>query len=262
MDVNYPVSRIVFEGFQHDPRLKTTPYHKLLLDAGRLGRKSGAGHYRYDARGRMLDAPDPDYVPAAEPATDALVPERRARLAELLAAAGVEGLSEDDGTAPIVVAPLGEDASSCAVRLGVDHRRLVALDLTGDTARRITLMTAPGAAPAPRERLAAALLRTGRKVTAIKDSPGFVLQRVRAMIANLGMEMAQTGLAAPADIDLAMRLGLNYPKGPFALADEMGAATTLRIMQQLHALTGDDRYRPSLWLRRRAQLNLPVDTPA
>jgi 3-hydroxybutyryl-CoA dehydrogenase len=82
------------------------------------------------------------------------------------------------------------------------------------------------------------------------------------MIANLGMEMAQTGLAAPADIDLAMRLGLNYPKGPFALADEMGAATTLRIMQQLHTLTGDDRYRPSLWLRRRAQLNLPVDTPA
>jgi 3-hydroxybutyryl-CoA dehydrogenase len=261
IDVNYPVSRIVFEGFQHDPRLKTTPYHKLLLDAGRLGRKSGAGHYRYDARGRMLDAPDPDYVPAAEPATDALVPERRARLAELLAAAGVEGLSEDDGTAPIVVAPLGEDASSCAVRLGVDHRRLVALDLTGDTSRRITLMTAPGAAPAPRERLAAALLRTGRKLSAIKDSPGFVLQRVRAMIANLGCEMAQMGLASPGDIDLAMKLGLNYPLGPFEMAEHMGAKETLRIMEQLHATTGDDRYRPSLWLRRRALLGVPLNTP-
>jgi 3-hydroxybutyryl-CoA dehydrogenase len=161
-----------------------------------------------------------------------------------------------------VVAPLGEDASTCAVRLGVDHRRLVALDLTGDTSRRITLMSAPGADPEPRARLAAALVRTGRKVTAVKDSPGFVLQRVRAMIANLGMEMAQTGLAAPADIDLAMRLGLNYPKGPFALAAEMGAAPTLRILEQLQAITGDDRYRPSLWLRRRALLGLPLDTPA
>ena len=217
MDVNYPVSRIVFEAFQNDPRLKTTPYHKLLVDAGRLGRKTGVGHYRYDANGRMIDPPSPDHATDAVPAARAFVPE-------------VE-------------------------------ERLVALDLTGDTSRRVTVMTAPGADPAARDSVAAALGRSGRQVTAIKDSPGFVLQRVRAMIANLGMEMAQTGLAAPADIDLAMRLGLNYPKGPFALADEMGAATTLRIMQQLHTLTGDDRYRPSLWLRRRALLNLPADTP-
>jgi 3-hydroxybutyryl-CoA dehydrogenase len=261
MDVNYPVSRIVFEAFQNDPRLKTTAYHKLLVDAGRLGRKSGIGHYRYDERGRMVDAPDPDFAPAAEPATHVLVAEGTPALDGLLAAAGVAALAEDDGAAPIVVAPLGEDASACAVRLGVDHRRLVALDLTGDLTRRLTLMTAPGADPAARARLAAALRRTGRKVTAIKDSPGFVLQRVRAMIANLGMEMAQIGLAAPADIDLAMRLGLNYPKGPFAIAEEMGAGATLRIMQQLQALTGDDRYRPSLWLRRRASLGLSADTP-
>jgi 3-hydroxybutyryl-CoA dehydrogenase len=158
--------------------------------------------------------------------------------------------------------PLGEDCTSFAVRTGYDFRRLVALDLTGDTSRRITLMSAPGADPGPRERLAAALVRAGRKVTAIRDSPGFVLQRVRAMIANLGMEMAQIGLAAPADIDLAMRLGLNYPKGPFALAEEIGAGTTLEILEQLQAITGDDRYRPSLWLRRRALLGLPLDTPA
>jgi 3-hydroxybutyryl-CoA dehydrogenase len=262
MDVNYPVSRIVFEAFQNDPRLKTTPYHKLLADAGRLGRKCGAGHYRYDERGRMIDPPDPDYAPAAEPAARVVVPEHAAALAGLLAEAGVEVRGEDDGEAPIVAAPLGEDASACVVRLRLDHRRLVALDLTGDTSRRITLMTAPGADPAPRARLAAALVRTGRKVTAVRDSPGFVLQRVRAMIANLGMEMAQIGLAAPADIDLAMRLGLNYPKGPFALAEEMSARATHEILERLQAITGDDRYRPSLWLRRRALLGLPLGTPA
>ena len=259
MDVNYPVSRIVFEAFQNDPRLKTTAYHKLLVDAGRLGRKSGVGHYRYDERGRMVDVPDADFVPQAERARAAFMPD--AGPSEVLAAAGIEVLEDDDGAAPIVTTPLGEDATACAVRLGLDHRRVVAVDPTGDTSKRVTLMTAPGADPALRERVAAALVRAGRKVTLIRDSPGFVLQRVRAMIANLGMEMAQIGLAAPADIDLAMRLGLNYPKGPFEIAGEMGAATTLAILQQLQAITGDDRYRPSLWLRRRALLGLSADTP-
>lgn len=260
MDVNYPVSRIVFEAFQNDPRLRTTPHHKLLVDAGRLGRKSGIGHYRYDGQGRMVDPPSPDHATAAAPARHAFVPETDDRLVALLEAGGIAPVA-DDGAVPVVAAPLGEDATTFAVRMGLDHRRLVAIDVTGGHDRRITLMTAPGADPTPRDAVAAAFAARGRKVTLIKDSPGFVLQRVRAMIANLGAEMAQMGLATPADIDLAMRLGLNYPKGPFAIAADMGAAITLAILERLQAITGDDRYRPSLWLRRRALLGLPLDTP-
>jgi 3-hydroxybutyryl-CoA dehydrogenase len=261
MDVNYPVSRIVFEAFQNDPRLKTTPYHKLLVDAGRLGRKSGAGHYRYDGDGRKVDAPSPDFATDAVPAARAFVPDVEERLVALLADAGIEALGHHTHDCPIVVALLGEDVSSFAARTGEDHRRLVALDLSGETDERITLMTAPGADPAVRDSVAAALASSGRKVSAIKDSPGFVLQRVRAMIANLGCEMAQMGLASPGHIDLAMKLGLNYPLGPFEMAEHMGAKETLRIMEQLHATTGDDRYRPSLWLRRRALLGVPLNTP-
>ena len=261
MDVNYPVTRIVFEELQNDPRLRTTPHHKLLLEAGRLGRKSGAGHYRYDGEGRMVDRPSPDHETTEAPARRAFVPEVDERLVALLGEAAIEAYGHDVEKYPIVAAPMGEDASSFAVRTGIDHRRLVALDLSGDTARRITVMSAPGADPAMRDAVAAALAATGRKVTAIKDSPGFVLQRVRAMIANLGAEMAQMGLAPPADIDLAMRLGLNYPKGPFEIAAEMGAKQTLQILERLQAVTGDDRYRPSLWLRRRALLGIPLDVP-
>jgi 3-hydroxybutyryl-CoA dehydrogenase len=261
MDVNYPVTRVVFEELQNDPRLRTTPHHKLLLEAGRLGRKSGAGHYRYDAEGRMVDPPSPDHGLAGAPAARAFVPEVDEGLVALLAEAGIEAFGHDVEDAPIVAAPLGEDASSFAARTGVDHRRLVALDLSGAIDRRITVMTVPGAEPAMQDAVAAALAATGRKVTTIKDSPGFVLQRVRAMIANLGAEMAQMGLAAPADIDLAMRLGLNYPKGPFEIAAEIGARETLLIMERLQAITGDDRYRPSLWLRRRALLGIPLEVP-
>jgi 3-hydroxybutyryl-CoA dehydrogenase len=96
----------------------------------------------------------------------------------------------------------------------------------------------------------------GFTVEHIADSPGFVLQRVLAMIANLGCELAQIGLARPADIDLAMKLAQNYPRGPLEWADWLGLAKAHEIMRQLQAITGSDRYRPSLWLRRRAQLGL------
>ena len=95
-------------------------------------------------------------------------------------------------------------------------------------------------------------------MTLIRDSAGFVGQRLAAMVANLGCFMADIGLASPHDIDTAMRLGLNYPKGPLELADHLGAGTVFTIMQEMHRISGDDRYRPSLWLRRHAQLNLSI----
>ncbi|MDJ0951802.1 MAG: 3-hydroxyacyl-CoA dehydrogenase [Alphaproteobacteria bacterium] len=260
IDVNYPVSQIVCAEFQHDPRLRTTPHHKLLYEAGRFGRKTAAGHYRYDGSGNMVDPPSPDHEPDAAPAAQMVVAEVNEALVALLSEAGVSILAADDGTAPIVAAPLGEDSTTFAARTDADHRRLVCIDTTADTSKRITVMTAPGADPASRDAVAAALVGTGRKVTAIQDSPGFIAQRIRAMIANLGCEIAQMGLAAPKDIDLALQLGLNYPLGPLEIAEDLGVKETLSIMQHLQAITGDDRYRPSLWLRRRALLGLPIHT--
>jgi len=88
------------------------------------------------------------------------------------------------------------------------------------------------------------------------------VQRVIAMIGNLGCEMAQIGIASPADIDLAMKLGLNYPRGSLEMVEFLGGARRVHeILGRIQAITGDDRYRPSLWLRRRALLDLPVHTP-
>jgi hypothetical protein len=111
-----------------------------------------------------------------------------------------------------------------------------------------------------RDAAAAILARTGAKVTLIKDSPGFIAQRMVAMIANLGCEMAMIGIASAQHVDTAMTLGLNYPRGPLALADWLGAKNCHEILVQLQAITGDDRYRPSQWLRRRAQLGLSATT--
>ena len=74
--------------------------------------------------------------------------------------------------------------------------------------------------------------------------------------------MAEVNLATPADIDLAMKLGLNYPLGPLELVEDLGAENTLEILERLQEITGEDRYRPTMWLRRRALLDLPIHTPS
>lgn len=167
-------------------------------------------------------------------------------------------LAVDDGRSPILGFPLGEDAAGYAARLGLDATRLVAADLAFDLSQRVVLMTPVGADPQHREAVASAIIATGRKVTLIADSTGFIAQRLVAALANLGCEMAQMGLASPLDIDKAMRLGMNYPKGPLEWVETLGAGPMLQILTNIHALSGDDRYRPSAWLRRRAQLNQPI----
>ncbi|MGE5200982.1 MAG: 3-hydroxyacyl-CoA dehydrogenase [Acidobacteriota bacterium] len=259
IDVNYPVSRIIHEGYFYDPRLKSTPLHESLFQAGRLGRKTGAGFHRYDESGKTIPAPARVPPAAAKPARIVLG-ENAEGLMSLTA--GVDAHAQDDGKGPILIAPWGEDCTSAALRLGLDPRRTVAIDLSHDTSKRITMMMAPGGEAGIGDQVEALLASTGRAVTRIKDSPGFIAQRITAMVANLGCEMAQMGLASPADIDTAMRLGLNYPAGPLALADEIGVKRTYEILCRLQEITGSDRYRPSPWLRRRALLGLPAATPA
>ncbi len=98
-------------------------------------------------------------------------------------------------------------------------------------------------------------------VTLIRDSAGFIVQRTLASIVNLACDIAQQGIASVEHIDLAVRLGLGYPLGPLEWGDRLGAGRVLRILERLHALSGDPRYRPSPWLRRRAQLGLSLRQP-
>ncbi len=259
VDVNYPVSQIIYEGYDQDPRLKTSFPHRALLEAGRLGRKTGLGNYSYES-GKPINVPSPDHVSSAAPAKSVALVEPDEKLEAFAAEAGWSVLEEDDGDCPLIGFPLGEDATAFAVWTGADPVRLVCVDLTVETHSRVTLMAAPGADPAIIDAVAAALTTPARAVTVIKDSPGFVAQRIRGMIANLGCEMAQIGVATPAEINLAMKLGLNYPQGPLELAELMGLDDTLTVMETLQSITGDDRYRPSQWLRRRALLGVAIDT--
>ncbi len=101
----------------------------------------------------------------------------------------------------------------------------------------------------------------GQPVIVINDSPGFVAQRVVAMIVNIACGVAQRGIASPADIDKATKLGLGYPFGPLEWAERLGAGRILFILERLQAFYGEPRYRPNPWLKRRALLGLPLSAP-
>ncbi len=260
IDVNFPARKIIYEGFFHDRRMTPSPYHESLYAAGRLGRKTGGGWYSYDAKGAKVD-PGADHPTSTVPATSVVIMDtHNKKLVNLIASDGAKLLGADDGKSPILVAPIGKDCTTTAIELGLDPKRTIAVDLTGDTAKRLTIMTAPGADIAVRDSAVALLAKSGAKITVIKDSPGFIAQRMCAMIANLGCEMAMIGIASAADVDTAMTLGLNYPRGPLALADWMGIKECHEILVQMQAITGDDRYRPSQWLRRRAMLGMSATT--
>jgi len=259
IDVNFPVSQIIHEGYFYDRRLATSPLHQLLKESGQLGRKTKQGFFTYDEAGKQV-AESPDTLASAEPIVRVALAEDDEALGELLRSFGFEVSGFDDGDSPILCALLGEDCSGYAARRGFDHRRLFAVDIAGKLDKRLTLMRAPGARRDLLDGLVAKFHAAGRAVTAIHDSPGFIGQRIAAMVANLGCEMAQIRVASPADIDKAMTMGLNYPFGPLALADAMGLETVHTILTQLQQITGDDRYRPSLWLRRRALLGLSALT--
>jgi 3-hydroxybutyryl-CoA dehydrogenase len=84
---------------------------------------------------------------------------------------------------------------------------------------------------------------------------------VVAHIVNVGCDIAQMRIASPEDLDRAVVLGLGYPRGPLAMGDAVGPAKLLSILAALHESYQDPRYRPSPWLRRRAQLGVSLLTP-
>ena len=86
--------------------------------------------------------------------------------------------------------------------------------------------------------------RMGKEVVVIKESPGFVTSRINAMIGNEAFYMLQEGVASAADIDKALKLGLNHPMGPFELVDLVGLDTRLHILEYLHKSLGE-KYRPA-----------------
>jgi len=261
LDVSHPVMDSLYHQYYQEPRFRPTPLTKTRMDAGLYGKKVGRGFYDYEDGQAQIppDHPTPDLQPQSvwiSPAD----PAAREALAEIVRKAEIP--LEEGPTASrnalCLIAPLGQDATSFCVEHGLDPKRTVAVDTLFGLSGRRTIMTTPLTPKEIAEQAHGLMGADGTSVSVIADSTGFVAQRIIANVINVAADMAQQQIAAPADIDKAVKLGLGYPKGPLEWCDELGAEKILTILNNIHSLSGDPRYRPSPWLRRRAQLGISL----
>ncbi|MDT4858210.1 3-hydroxyadipyl-CoA dehydrogenase [compost metagenome] len=225
------------------------------MDAGRLGRKSGHGFYSY-AEG--AERPQPTGLTSAATIETCVVEGSLGvsePLIQRLQDAGVQVVRRDGsgllrvGEAVLALSD-GRLASQRAREDGLANLVLIDLALDYAKAGRIGISWAADTSNEARDQAVALLQRAGLKVSPLADIPGLAVLRTVAMLANEGADAVLQGVGSAADIDLAMRAGVNYPQGPLAWADAIGLPAVLRTLENLQAAYGEERYRPSLLLRR------------
>jgi 3-hydroxybutyryl-CoA dehydrogenase len=265
LDVTQPASELIYNQFFHEPRYRPNLIMRSRYEAGVLGRKTKRGFYNYDAEMKAIVPPEPA-APKASPASVWVSPADEAGHATLSELLKKLGAPLETGTTPsakalILVTPTGDDATTCATEQGLDPKRTVAVDTLFPMVKRRTIMATPITETVFRHAAHGLLASDGVPVTVCRDSPGFIAQRIVAMIVNIGCSIAQSRTAEPADIDKAVTLGLNYPNGPFKFGDVLGAARVHKVLSSMQRIYGDPRYRPNIWLTRRAKLGVSLLTP-
>jgi 3-hydroxybutyryl-CoA dehydrogenase len=253
LDVAHAVMKSMYGQYFEEPKYRPSFLAEPRVSAGLLGRKTGRGWYEYGKDGTALRTPEAP-APDARPNAVWAVPE----LKEWLAGLGARPELKPTPDAVCFVAPLGADATTSALELGLDPARTVAVDPLFGFSKRRTLMKTPITTEKTIQSAHALLASDGVPVSVINDSPGFVAQRVVAHIVNVGCDIVQMRIATPEDLDRAVTLGLGYPRGPLAMGDTVGPKRILAVLEAMHDFYQEPRYRPSPWLRRRAALGVSL----
>jgi 3-hydroxybutyryl-CoA dehydrogenase len=238
VDVNFAVAKSFWEQSFHEPRWQPHPIQQRLVEAGRLGRKSGRGWYEYAAGAHRPDDPQPD-APGKPAAGAPPHPQR-------IDGDGFVAFSLETGSLA-TLAPQDDRAVGFVALPDLEAARLVEI---------------AGRGPGTDDRALAAAAEhfsgLGKQVERVPgDSPGLVLGRIVCQIVNEAHFAVGQGTATPGDVDTAMRLGFNYPRGPFEWADAIGPARVVSVLDALRWELGEERYRVAPLLRRAAAAPSP-----
>ena len=266
-DINFAVTRSVWEAYFHDARFTPSVYQQELVAAGFLGRKSGRGVYDYSA-GATKPAPrtEAQRTPPQRIVTYGDLHAANA-LVDRIAALGVP-VERREARPPFptgVIAAGGawlalSDGRTASSRGADGVRDLVLFDLAHDfhATTRLAISRADSCSDAAYGAAVGLLQAAGIAVSPIDDVAGLPVLRTVAMLANEAADAVLQGIASPQDIDLAMQKGVNYPIGPLAWADAIGCAFLRETLVAMQAHYGDARYRVSPMIARRCASGAPL----
>ncbi len=263
LDVSHPVMEAIYKQYYDEPRYRPSVITAQRLAGGVVGKKVGEGFYKY-ANG-AAEVPAEPATPVVNELPPVWVSTRAVRRAELLQLLKDLGAKIETGASPSaqalsIVAPLGFDITTVAIIERLDPARTIGIDMLIDDklTRRRVLATNPATRADMRDGAHALFARDGKAVSVIRDSGGFVTQRVVAHIVNIAADICQQGICTPQDLETAVSLGLGYPMGPLMMGDKFGPTEILEVLFNVQTVYGDPRYRPSPWLRRRGALGLSL----
>ena len=252
LDVNLAVSKSVFAQTHFDPRFAPNQLQQELVDAGHLGRKEGRGFYDYaSSREPEVRVVDPTGNPTA-----VIVHEGGGALRPLVARLKSSGIATMSGFGPAPGIAIGDTLlwpsdgrPVCVVDSLVPDLAVIAVDspLAWETT---TAVAVAGADPESLGRAAGVLDAAGIAAHEVGDGPGLVLLRIMCQLASVAADAVLKGVASARDVDVAMRLGTNYPIGPLEWADEHGTGRVVAALDRMAEFYGEPRYRPSALLRR------------
>ncbi|MFJ3231421.1 3-hydroxyacyl-CoA dehydrogenase [Streptomyces sp. NPDC086787] len=256
-DVNESVTHSVWQAFFQDVRFTPSLAQRRLVESGRLGRKSGHGWYDY-ADG--AERPEPHTADAARPpayvvAEGGLGP--AAELLPLIREAGILVREEEEDHGTRLVLPSGGQLVLADGQTSIEFRDVVYFDLALDyrKATRIALSASQDTAPQTLTEAVGLFQALGKDVSVIGDVPGMIVARAVARIIDLAYDAVAKGVATEEDIDTAMRLGVNYPLGPFEWNRGLPRDWAYDLLDELHTRDPGGRYAPSLALYRHSYAN-------
>ncbi len=270
-DVNFAVTESMFVASFFDKRYVPSVVQRDLVDGGFLGKKSGRGFYDYrDVQPAHGAGSVASTAHKSEPGCVSAIGDSTTicSLSSALSLAGwqVEHASADPGEAAngahlpvtdyfvvsdtLVCVSDGRPASQLAAELGRQHLAVIDLILN-QTPGSVCVAFSPACGEQQRTLVHNMLQAAGRMPVEMGDAPGLVVARTVAMIVNEAAEAVLQEACDEVSANTAMKLGTNYPGGPFDWLGLLGPTTICMMLDHLHSLYRGERYRASLLLRMR-----------
>ncbi len=249
IDVNYAVSQTVYQAMFNDPRFRPSLIQGEMVSANTLGRKTQQGFYDYT---EGASRPKADYIYSEANFDQITVPEEQTFFSAMfcrfeydqrswqgtdVVISGCRLVMTDGRTAAQLEAETNQ--ATCVVDWSFDYQK----------SQSVNLSFGPKVDQFMRNRVVAVFNHIGKEVLFTADQPALVAARTMAMLINEAADTVFNGVCSEQDVDLAMRYGVNYPKGLLAYGAELGWSQVARTLECLHHWFGDDRYRLSPFIR-------------